>query len=84
MSIILASASPRRAELLRQLQLDFEVVPANIDESQQSRETPLEYVQRIAQTKAAAIRGRYSQQEVIIAADTTVRIKKDQMGHAGD
>ena len=72
MSIILASASPRRAELLRQLQLDFEVVPANIDESQQSRETPLEYVQRIAQAKAAAIRGRYSQEEVIIAADTTV------------
>ena len=72
MSIILASASPRRMELLRQLQLEFEVVPADIDESQQSGESPSDYVQRVAQAKAAAIRDHYTQNDVIISADTAV------------
>ncbi len=84
MPIILASASPRRAELLHQLQLEFEVVPADIDESPQEGESPLAYVQRIAQAKAAAIRERYSQHEVIIAADTAVCLGEKIYGKPAD
>lgn len=72
MSIILASASPRRAELLRQLQLEFEIVPADVDESKFDQETVTEYVQRIARLKAATVRERYASNDVIIAADTVV------------
>lgn len=84
MSIILASASPRRAELLRQLQLEFEAAPADIDESPQDKESPLAYVQRIAQAKAAVIRERYSQKNVIIAADTAVSLGEKIYGKPVD
>ena len=72
MTLILASASPRRVELLQQLKLAFEVVPANIDESQKTAETPVDYVQRLALAKAAAIRQRCAAEDVIISADTAV------------
>ena len=67
--IVLASASPRRAELLRQIGLGFEVYPADIDETPLPGEPPDAYVERMARAKAAAVAepGR-----VTLAADTTV------------
>ena len=53
--LILASASPRRRELLDQLGVRFTCSPAHIDESHRVDENPSDYVQRMAQEKAQAI-----------------------------
>ncbi|VAW63825.1 Septum formation protein Maf, partial [hydrothermal vent metagenome] len=50
--ITLASASPRRAQLLRQIRVSYEVLPVDIDESHQPGETAQQYVQRLALHKA--------------------------------
>lgn len=66
---ILASQSPRRAELLQTLGLRFRIEPANIDESVYPGEAPEHYVQRMAREKAECIK---SQSLAILAADTIV------------
>ena len=81
--LLLASASPRRAELLRQIGLPFEVrlpVPA-VDESVLPDEAPRDYVLRLARAKAQAVAapGR-----VVIAADTTVVLDGVVLGKPGD
>lgn len=55
MDIILASASPRRHELLLRAQLNFEVMSVNIDETAQAHEPPKSYIQRMIVTKATTI-----------------------------
>jgi septum formation protein len=69
-TLILASNSPRRSELLRLLGLPFEVHPADIAEVQASGEPPADYVLRLARHKAAA--SAEDQPGLVIAADTTV------------
>ena len=54
MNLVLASASPRRSELLRQMALPFSVVIADIDESRLPGEVPAAYVERLAQEKSQA------------------------------
>ncbi|WP_201582289.1 Maf family protein [Psychrobacter immobilis] len=54
MDIILASGSPRRRELLARAQLDFTIMSVDIDETQQSNESPTEYIERMVATKATA------------------------------
>ena len=71
---MLASASPRRAELLRSVGLVFEVTPADIDESVRPGEAPSEYVARLSREKAAAIANRLDGEAMIVAADTTVDV----------
>ncbi|HEX5284079.1 MAG TPA: Maf family protein [Bryocella sp.] len=75
--LILASASPRRRELLAQVGLSFEVVPAHIDESRRASESPTDYVQRLAIEKAQAVHSRHPD-TLVLGADTTVEID----GHA--
>ncbi len=72
--LILASASPRRAQLLAQIGAEFEVCAQDIDESQHSGESPASYVQRMADEKAAAAWASLSDSggRVVIASDTTV------------
>ena len=53
--LILASQSPRRADILRQLGLEPEVLPADVDESLLQQERPAEYVERLARAKAGLI-----------------------------
>jgi nucleoside triphosphate pyrophosphatase len=75
MKLILASSSPRRAEVLRNAGFVFEVRPANVDETLLPHESAEEYVRRIAQAKAHAIAGRAraaGERAIVIAADTTV------------
>jgi septum formation protein len=55
MRLILASASPRRADLLRAAGLEFETSAANVDECVRASESPAEYVQRLASEKSAAV-----------------------------
>jgi septum formation protein len=69
--VILASASPRRRELLNLVGIAHEVQPADVDESVQVGETPPVYVERLARAKALAIASR-DPDAVVIGADTTV------------
>ncbi len=66
---ILASASPRRAQLLSRLAYRFEIAPSHIDESRAPGESPEDYVRRMAREKAAA--GAHAPLPVL-GADTTV------------
>lgn len=75
--LILASASPRRKDLLEQLGLTFEIETADIDETPQLAEDPIAYVKRLAEHKAAAVFARYTTRQgrarmIILGADTTV------------
>lgn len=71
-SIILASASPRRSELLRQVGVRFRVVVTDVDESVRSGEEPGEYVLRVARDKALEARRRERAALPVLAADTAV------------
>jgi len=72
-SIILASASPRRGELLRQMGVEFRVWPADIDETPGDHEQPGDYVLRLAREKALAI-ARLAPEAIVVGADTSVVI----------
>lgn len=73
--IILASGSPRRQQLLRDLGLNFEIITADIDETPRPNEDPLVLVQRLAESKAETVAKQQVQRGqpcLIIAADTMV------------
>ena len=72
--LILASASPRRHELLRQLGISFRVVISDVDESELAGESPADYVCRVARNKAAAVANRDDSGLPVLGADTTVVI----------
>ncbi len=69
--LILASASPRRRELLASIGLEFEVLPSNVPEVHREGEAPEEYVARLSRDKAEALAKAHPSRWVI-AADTTV------------
>jgi len=71
LKFILASASPRRRELLAAARFDFDVVPSSVPEVHQPGESPEEYVARLSRDKAAVVAAQYLDRWVI-AADTTV------------
>jgi len=73
MRLILASASPRRATLLRQAGYTFVVEPADVDESESAGEAAPEYVIRVAALKARTVAARFPD-DMVLAADTTVEV----------
>jgi septum formation protein len=81
--LVLASQSPRRAELLRMLGLTFDVVPADIDEAYYPFEEPGVHAQRLAREKAEAIAVLHPD-AVVIGADTVVVIDGDLLGKPVD
>ena len=88
MKIILASASPRRAEVLRDAGIDFTVLPTEIDESRHPGESAGQMVRRLAETKARATFSRLGAERVaepgiVIGADTVVEIDGDVLGKPG-
>jgi septum formation protein len=76
--LILASNSPRRRQLLALAGWEFTVLAADVDESQRPNESPAEYVLRLAETKARAIRA--DAEQLVLAADTTVVDGQDILG----
>ena len=71
--LILASASPRRSEILQQIGVDFQIVPANIDETSMSQESPVDYVQRMAKEKAQHVINTIADSSTpVLGADTSV------------
>lgn len=79
--LILASSSPRRAELLTQVQVGFEVMVPDVDETPYSGERPDAYVARMARAKAAAVPAGES---VVLAADTVVVLDGRILGKPED
>jgi len=79
--VVLASASPRRRDLLALLGLVFDVAPANVDESWRNGELPAVHAERLAREKAAAASRAGS---VTIAADTIVVVDGDILGKPRD
>ena len=81
--IILASQSPRRVALLRQMGLDCLVMPADIDETAYTNESPADYVLRLAEQKALATLRKLGGQHAdlpVLAADTTVALGMEILG----
>jgi len=85
-ALILASASPRRQQLLAQLGLVFTTAEQDIDESRRAGESPAHYVQRLAQEKAASARRKLGPAigTVILGADTIVVLDEVVMGKPQD
>ena len=77
--LILASASPRRLALLRQIGLDPEVRVADVDETPRAGETPMALVRRLARAKAEAL-GPPDAGALILAADTVVDLDGRTLG----
>jgi septum formation protein len=83
LTLILASASPRRRELLAALGLAIECVPADVDESRRNGESPPEHVLRVAREKAAAVAARRPDSPVL-GADTIVVLGDEILGKPAD
>ena len=81
-SIILASESPRRSELLNLLKIEFEILPSNVDESISDKVKPQDAVIEIARRKGLFIADKLKNRKnlTIISADTTVVLKKKMLG----
>jgi len=77
--VILASASPRRRQLLLLVGIDHEVRPADVDESLLPGETPVAHAERLARAKAHAVAER-EPGAVVIAADTIVVVDGEVLG----
>lgn len=77
--LILASASPRRRELLTQLAIPFTVIPAHIDEQSYPAEAPHAYVVRVAQAKAQHV-AQQCPTAVVLGADTVVVLDHEMLG----
>lgn len=79
MTIILASQSPRRQELLRWLIDDFSVQPADIDEEVKEQYAPIDYVMEMARQKAKVVADEHSE-ALVIASDTVVVLGEQILG----
>jgi septum formation protein len=85
MHLILASASPRRAELLAAAGFEFEVMPAEVDETPAPGENPLQYALRVARDKANTIQAPCRESgAIIVAADTVVVAGREILGKPQD
>lgn len=79
-SVYLASASPRRSELLRQIGVDFTVLNVSVDEAVFSEESPSDYAKRVALAKASAgWETLQSEYRPVIGADTAVVLPSKQI-----
>ena len=83
MSIVLASASPRRRELLEMMGLEFEIVPAK-DELDAEGLPPAEAVAKIALGKAMSVANLRAENDLVIAADTLVCLDGELLGKPKD
>lgn len=77
--LTLASASPRRRQLLEMLGIAVRVVPSHVPEVRQPLETPMEYVERLARAKALGVPGG-----LVLGADTTVVLDHDILEKPAD
>ena len=81
--LILASASPRREELLKQMGLRFTIVPSKVNEEKYSNLTPVEMVKELSLAKAIEV-GKLVEDTIVIAGDTVVLNKGEVLGKPDD
>ncbi len=81
--LVLASASPRRADLLRRLGLEFSIDPSHIPEDGVDGETPGEHAERLAREKAVEVRDRHPG-SLVLAGDTVVVLAGKVLGKPRD
>jgi septum formation protein len=82
--LVLASASPRRLDLLRQIGLEPDrTLPADLDEAPLAKETPRRLALRLAEAKAAAVAAQ-APEDFVLAADTVVALGRRLLGKAED
>jgi septum formation protein len=81
--LLLASASPRRAQLLRAIGVPFEPLAAEVDETPRPGEPALAYVERLARAKAEAVAARHPGR-LVLGADTTVTVDGEILAKAAD
>lgn len=84
--LVLASASPRRAELLHNAGFEFAVDPAHVPEQPLPGERPIDYAQRLAHEKAQAVFARHPE-DTVLGADTVVVVDEhllEKPAHASD
>lgn len=81
--LILASQSPRRAELLRQVGIPFRAISATVDEATRPDEVPPDYVRRLAFAKARTVHARFPEAPVI-GSDTAVVLDQRILGKPPD
>jgi septum formation protein len=81
--LILASASPRRLELLAAAGFDFDVDAADVDERRHPGESPASYVERVARAKTGVVSARYPDR-LVVGADTVVVIDGEVLGKPAD
>jgi septum formation protein len=81
--LILASASPRRRELLAQAGYDFDVQPSSLTESRRPEEDAIRFATRLAREKAEAVYARH-QPAIVLGADTVVVCDGEVMGKPAD
>src|SRR6266536_1767724 len=95
MTLVLASASPRRQELLRNAGIEFAVQPANIPEIRLPSESPKKFAERMAREKASAIwndagsahplqKTRKRESTIVLGADTVVVVEDEVLGKPRD
>ena len=77
--LLLASGSPRRADLLRQLGVSFDICAVDIDESPHMGENPVAYVERMAIEKSAAAQVLFGER-TILTADTAIALDNEILG----
>jgi septum formation protein len=84
--LILASASPRRRELLTQAGFTFEIITADVPEIRKPREDPIRFVTRLAREKAEAVISRESipPDAIVLGADTIVVVDEEVLGKPQD
>ena len=82
--LILASQSPRRAEILTTVGWEFEAIAANIDETRYPAENALSYVTRLAQTKAETVAKQLTAGGLVLGADTVVVSDEEILGQPRD
>lgn len=84
MRLVLASRSPRRADILRQMGVAFVVDSADVDETPLAGESPREHVQRLAVAKCLHVASRHTSDTVVLGADTTVDVDGEIFGTPRD
>lgn len=81
--IILASQSPRRREILRQIGIEAEIIPSALEEERDT-DDPEELVRKLSFQKAADVAARVKGEALVIAADTVVHLEGKILGKPGD
>jgi septum formation protein len=81
--LVLASKSPRRAEILQAVGWEFEAIAADVDETRYDSEDAVSYVRRLAQTKAETVAGQL-RAGLVLGADTVVVIGEEILGQPRD